>query len=107
MQKKRSTASVCIGHLVPTEHGSFLVQEAHDAEPRPPRTFTVPQNPSLWKMFCIQGGVSCACLLTNQNPTRPSGWWERRTQTPRESKNGPGGDHTEAVRIGFSPWKLF
>ena len=37
--------------------------------PRPPRTFTVPQNPSLWKMFCIQGDVSCACLLTNQNPT--------------------------------------
>jgi hypothetical protein len=32
MQKKRSFASVGIGHLVPTEHGSFLVQEAHDAE---------------------------------------------------------------------------
>ena len=25
----------------------------------------------------------------------------------RAAKNGPGGDHTEAVRIGFSPRKLF
>jgi len=71
MQKKKrsSFASAGLGHLVPTELGSFLVQEAYDAKPRPPRTFTVLQNPSLWKMFCIQGDVSCACLLTNQNPT--------------------------------------
>jgi len=47
-------------HLV-----AFLVQEAHDAEPCPPRTF----NPSLWKMFRIQGNVSWACLLTK--PTSP------------------------------------
>jgi hypothetical protein len=28
-------------------------------------------------MFCIQGGVSRACLLTKQNPTRPSGTFKR------------------------------
>ena len=32
----------------------------NDAGPRPPRTSTVPQNPPLWKMFRIQGNVSCA-----------------------------------------------
>jgi hypothetical protein len=31
----------------------------------------------------------------------------RRTNGKCESTNGPGGDHTEAVRTGFSPRKLF
>ena len=48
----------------------------------------------------VNASPTVATWTASPNKNRPCGCW-------RGVKNGPGGDDTEAVRIGFSPRKLF